>query len=94
MFLTLEIILYLPLYCFCYFFQFLKYIFLIDLCAFSCTIFYIRHLYCIFTYIVTFYIDVRALPVRHGEYSENLENESVAVKQVPTGSRLLLLMEK
>ena len=34
------------------------------------------------------------LPVRHGEYSENLENASVAVKQVPTGSRLRLLMEK
>lgn len=34
------------------------------------------------------------LPVRHGEYSENLEKVSVAVKQVPTGSRRLLLMEK
>ena len=24
------------------------------------------------------------IPVRQGEYSENLENESIAVKQVPT----------
>ena len=34
------------------------------------------------------------LPVLHGEYSENFENESVAVKQVPTGSRRRLLNEK
>ena len=34
------------------------------------------------------------LHVRQGEYSENFEKESVAVKQVPTGSRLFLLMEK
>ena len=34
------------------------------------------------------------LPVLHGEYSENLEKESMAVKQVPTGSRRRLLMEK
>jgi hypothetical protein len=34
------------------------------------------------------------IPVRHGEYSENLVKDSLAVKQVPTGSRLLLLIEK
>jgi hypothetical protein len=34
------------------------------------------------------------LPVLHGEYSENFEKESEAVKQVPTGSRRRLLMEK
>ena len=27
---------------------------------------------------------VDRIPVRQGEYSENLENESIAVKQVPT----------
>ena len=27
---------------------------------------------------------VDKIPVRQGEYSENLENESIAVKQVPT----------
>jgi hypothetical protein len=34
------------------------------------------------------------LPVLHGEYSENFEKESEAVKQVPTGSRRRLLIEK
>ena len=34
------------------------------------------------------------LPVLHGEYSENREKESMAVKQVPTGSIRRLLMEK
>ena len=33
-------------------------------------------------------------PVLHGEYSENREKESMAVKQVPTGSIRRLLMEK
>ena len=34
------------------------------------------------------------LPVLHGEYSEKREKESMAVKQVPTGSIRRLLMEK
>ena len=40
------------------------------------------------------YREIYFLPVLHGEYSENFENESVAVKQVPTGSRRRLLNEK
>ena len=34
------------------------------------------------------------IPVLHGEYSEKREKESMAVKQVPTGSSRRLLMEK
>jgi len=40
-----------------------------------------------------FYI-VGNLLVLQGEYSENFEKESEAVKQVPTGSLRLLLIEK
>ena len=41
-----------------------------------------------------FFLMNSLLPVLHGEYSENLEKESMAVKQVPTGSLRRLLMEK